>query len=413
MLKLDWERFLQAAQQRRNIHLYALPFWIVGTGLRVYLGTALTRSWFDVVILPYLAAAFMLLFLLLLLRRISVFYLEVILLLLFVVALDGSLLFHMTMPDLDFAVKKVISYSFWSIAIYSMLFWMMPRRLAVRMALIHDLFILAATTIIFAQLPPAQQQVELLVNLAQLHISTILFIGVFSQYTQMIEARQTVEQQLLTKVYTDELTQLANRRALDLVLAQQVDRAANQGQGFAIILIDIDHFKRVNDTFGHILGDLVLRQFAALLRATLVEPQVVGRWGGEEFIAIVPCTTPARAAQLAAQMCATVAAANFEPVWRVTASFGVTGYWAGDTVTSILERADHALYQAKTDGRNRVVLVDEPSTSPGEEHSIVQGLLINEPQEGVNEAGIKVAAGPGADIGADFLTRPTTAVGTV
>lgn len=359
MIHTNWTEIYQAAQERRITHLLTLPLWLVGTLLRLYLGDAVPRSDFDVFILPSLAVVFVLIFLALLVRRIRVFYVELVLLTVFIVTFDSSIFFHMQVTDTDFAVKKVLSYSFWSIAIYSVLFWTLPRWLAERTAMGHGIFIVLFTIFLFLQLPPSQQQPELMATLVQLYLGTALFIKVFSHYTRMIESRQVVAEQLETKAHTDELTNLANRRALQMALNNQLQQAEVSADRFAVILLDIDHFKLINDTFGHTIGDTVLYQIARLLKIQTADSHSLGRWGGEEFLIILPAATQEQAAILAEGLRAAIAAVPIEPIWRITASFGVTMYRHGDTVHTLIDRADRALYRAKIDGRNRVTLAND------------------------------------------------------
>lgn len=153
---------------------------------------------------------------------------------------------------------------------------------------------------------------------------------------------------------TDKLTGLFNRVRLDAELNGEIDRVARSGQTFGVILIDIDHFKQVNDVHGHLAGDQVLENVARVLAGKTRKVDTVGRWGGEEFLVICPNTDADGAAQLAEKLRATIAALVFPLVGSKTASFGVSSYRAGDHANSLVARADEALYTAKRAGRNRV-----------------------------------------------------------
>ena len=153
---------------------------------------------------------------------------------------------------------------------------------------------------------------------------------------------------------TDALTGLNNRMKLDEALEGELGLAQRYRQTFAIVMLDIDHFKKVNDTHGHLIGDAVLKQVAGLLRGSLRKTDVPGRWGGEEFLVLLPQQDWRHAAMIAEKLRAAIASASFPEVGRVTASFGVSEYAAGDTVASLVKRADEALYRAKNQGRNRV-----------------------------------------------------------
>ncbi len=153
---------------------------------------------------------------------------------------------------------------------------------------------------------------------------------------------------------TDRLTGLANRRKLESSLQAELLRSRRYGKGFSIMLLDIDLFKSVNDTHGHQAGDAVLVRLAELLRSNSRETDIVGRWGGEEFLIICPETSLMLVAALAERYRMEMERCDFGHVGRITASFGVTCVQEGDTVPRILRRADQALYRAKETGRNRV-----------------------------------------------------------
>ncbi|WP_404384232.1 diguanylate cyclase [Caenispirillum salinarum] len=156
---------------------------------------------------------------------------------------------------------------------------------------------------------------------------------------------------------TDTLTGALNRRAFMARLETETQRAGRHGHDFAVLMLDIDHFKRINDTRGHAAGDQALVAFADTLRGHLRDTDSLGRLGGEEFAVLLPETGADGAATLAERLRAAVAAAR---VTTDAATFGFTtsaglASFAGDTPESLLRRADGALYRAKEGGRDRVV----------------------------------------------------------
>lgn len=155
---------------------------------------------------------------------------------------------------------------------------------------------------------------------------------------------------------TDKLTQLPNRARLDQILDDNIAMAARYGTAFSIILLDVDHFKQVNDTHGHLMGDEVLRQVGRTLAANTRTTDTVGRWGGEEFLVIAPLTPLAQAARLAEKLRACVAATDLPAVGRKTISLGVATCLRSESLNELVGRADAALYRAKQAGRDRVVL---------------------------------------------------------
>ncbi|HEU4557785.1 MAG TPA: diguanylate cyclase [Longimicrobium sp.] len=167
---------------------------------------------------------------------------------------------------------------------------------------------------------------------------------------------QAAELERLTR--EDALTGVFNRRHLDTELALEWERARRFGRHLAAVMVDVDHFKAVNDGWSHATGDAVLRQVARLLRDGTRAVDVVGRYGGEEFLLVLVETPAERAALLCEKLRAAIEAHDWgtvAPGLRVTASFGVAGNTAADTPAALLAAADACLYAAKHAGRNRVV----------------------------------------------------------
>lgn len=149
---------------------------------------------------------------------------------------------------------------------------------------------------------------------------------------------------------TDALTGIFNRLKIDMELAKALNYAASNDSELSIVLIDIDHFKQINDQFGHQKGDDVLREVTKCVRDNIRSFDKFGRWGGEEFLIICPRTS-LDGAQILAEKLRSAIASNL----ALTASFGVTAFKAKDSLDSMLLRADRALYEAKENGRNQVV----------------------------------------------------------
>ena len=152
----------------------------------------------------------------------------------------------------------------------------------------------------------------------------------------------------------DSLTRIPNRRGLDVRLAEEFVRAERYGIELSVLLLDLDHFKVVNDEHGHDAGDATLRQVAYLLQEACRGPDFVGRWGGEEFMMILPETGAAAARDVASRVRARVEDEAFVGVGSLTLSIGVASFEAGDSTDSLFSRVDRALYAAKRNGRNRV-----------------------------------------------------------
>ncbi|HEX5182795.1 MAG TPA: diguanylate cyclase [Allosphingosinicella sp.] len=171
-------------------------------------------------------------------------------------------------------------------------------------------------------------------------------------------AKNVVVAELRRASTTDELTQLPNRRHFLARLAEELARAQRHGEPLAVALLDIDHFKRINDTYGHAAGDLVLKETASVLRAATRTEESIGRIGGEEFAVVMPATEVHAARRAcerlrAAQNGRTFALPSGDEV-RVTLSGGVAIAHPGEPIQQLMARADHALYEAKRQGRDRI-----------------------------------------------------------
>ena len=169
-------------------------------------------------------------------------------------------------------------------------------------------------------------------------------------------------EQMERLAFTDGLTQIHNRRHFQIRLTEEFRRAQRYDNPLALILADLDHFKTVNDTAGHVVGDQVLREVASCFQACIRDTDTAARWGGEEFAVVLPQTHLAGALTVAERIRKDVSGLRLGPELSVsvTASLGVSSYPAAHVHTSdeLVRAADEALYRAKRDGRNRVCLTD-------------------------------------------------------
>ena len=177
-----------------------------------------------------------------------------------------------------------------------------------------------------------------------------------------LRARTTELREALEKIqylaHHDELTRISNRRHLSERMAAEQSRQQQTGHPMSLVLIDIDHFKAVNDEHGHAAGDAVLRQFAEILHGVLRTSDLVGRWGGEEFLVVIPQSSPGIAELLVDRMRDALARASFDavvPGLHITFSAGLSECAPGEDLHIAIDRADQALYRAKQDGRDRTV----------------------------------------------------------
>lgn len=176
---------------------------------------------------------------------------------------------------------------------------------------------------------------------------------------EMDELRRELEA-VRRKASTDALTGLANNTTFYEILEEESAKAADTENRLCLVMIDIDYFKRVNDSHGHLVGDKVIRFVARILQDSIKGKDTAARYGGEEFAIILPDTPLAGAVSLAENIRKTIETSNLvrtgnrEPIGRITVSAGVAKYWRDEESKGLVERADKALYRSKNSGRNRV-----------------------------------------------------------
>lgn len=156
---------------------------------------------------------------------------------------------------------------------------------------------------------------------------------------------------------TDQLTGIFNRRNIMEELNKEINRFRRYKEPLSIMLLDIDYFKSVNDTFGHQVGDIVLQEFTKVINQTIRSTDIFGRWGGEEFILILPDSDINSAVDLGERIRKNISEFSFTQVGNKTISIGVTEFNSSDEINTLIERCDKALYEAKSDGRNRVIQI--------------------------------------------------------
>ncbi len=166
--------------------------------------------------------------------------------------------------------------------------------------------------------------------------------------------RKEIEKELELISLTDELTGIYNRRAFNDFMHKNISRAKRHLEPLSILMLDIDHFKQVNDLYGHDMGDEVLTIFAHLVQDHLREEDIFARWGGEEFIILLPQTSSSEALKLAERIRKNISEYHFSEIDSVTVSIGHTEFHVDDSFDILLKRVDEALYQAKNAGRNNV-----------------------------------------------------------
>ncbi|WP_417560134.1 diguanylate cyclase [Marinomonas sp.] len=201
----------------------------------------------------------------------------------------------------------------------------------------------------------------------QIVLAIVVFLALMIYWNRKIakantllkQAQKDIEEknkELNRLALTDNLTTLFNRRKLEELIQAEIDKGYHVDNCFCLSILDIDHFKEVNDKYGHQRGDSVLVEIARVLKDSLRITDYVGRYGGEEFIIIFPESSIADVKLIIEGVRLKIAQYDFEGVEHKTASFGLTAFKAGDTIEAVVKRADNALYEAKESGRNRVVV---------------------------------------------------------
>ncbi len=220
---------------------------------------------------------------------------------------------------------------------------------------------------------------EAVMFLIRIHVFLLAMLALVTAVAGMRDQlqRALARSDILDKwANTDMLTQLANRRAAGRLLSGYRSESVDDGTPLSVIISDIDHFKRVNDEHGHATGDTVIAHVARVLRATVRESDTVSRWGGEEFLVVVPGARLRDAVHLAHRCREAIKQTPVAGV-TVTATFGVAEYLDGESIDALLARADRCLYAGKNAGRDIVVAHDgeprpgddpEPANAPGHQH---------------------------------------------
>jgi len=190
-------------------------------------------------------------------------------------------------------------------------------------------------------------------------VDTSLILEKLENFAKKIKNNNIIpytNKKLLKMATTDQLTGLCNRYKINEILSSEKNRSNRFGTYFSIILIDIDNFKMVNDTYGHIVGDKVLVEFANIVQSASRVTDITGRWGGEEFIIILPQTTKTDAAILAKHIKDKINSFTFSTNKKQSASFGIAEYQPNKNILEVIKKADTALYKAKKLGKNRICI---------------------------------------------------------
>jgi diguanylate cyclase (GGDEF)-like protein len=212
---------------------------------------------------------------------------------------------------------------------------------------------------------PAKTRFErvILMFVVGLSLGRCVFLGLYgSMLRETLHGKNAQLSKALSRIedfaWLDDLTGTLNRRRLMKELSDEMAKAERSGRPLSVAILDLDWFKTVNDRFGHLVGDEVLKKLPETISGVLRSTDMLGRYGGEEFMLILPGATEQEALAIVNRVCKATAGSEWNGISRglaLTVSVGVSTYHSGETIETLIGRADRALYQAKTEGRNRAL----------------------------------------------------------
>ncbi|MCX7784303.1 MAG: GGDEF domain-containing protein [Meiothermus sp.] len=335
--------------ERQEIRMrgYYIPLLVLGA-VAALVGRLMStgETWVDFVFLPAMSLSLSLLAVLLSLRRISITTVKLCLL--------GIICIYQLVSFSDFTfagrlyTEGLSATALWFPVVFPVAFVFLPAWTALRFSVFFYVLAVLIGLLGFYVTPQVDQRA--LNTVVQFYLASLAFL-----YTQAIYARYREQYVDMHQIaHTDPLTKIANRRLMQDLLEKSCQVAGTDKTGFAVLLIDLDHFKRINDLYGHSVGDQVLREVASLLQGVLRQEQSLARWGGEEFMVLAPKTNLHQAQELAKRIAELLASTKVVGQFEVSASIGLATYREGDSSDTVVHRADAAMYRAKASGRNRV-----------------------------------------------------------
>ena len=263
------------------------------------------------------------------------------------------------------AAENVLTILHWvpALLVFAYLAFDGERAIQIAAALVGSTVLIIGPNAWFGVVGGVRLTSTFVVQMAMAYVVTAVGLSFFASLQRSLTAWRDAAREMHTLAHTDALTGLANRRAAQEALGREVARAARYQRELALLMLDLDRFKVLNDGHGHPVGDRVLVALAERLRAHVRASDLVARWGGEEFVVVAPETPAADGESLAEHLRTQVARDPFLDGHRVTVSIGVASFRQEDEVDVLIARSDAALYQAKAGGRNRVAVADDPTPS--------------------------------------------------
>lgn len=347
---------------KRRIYLWAVTAGLLAILLGwIFKAYTATATPYDQVIFPILTVLCLGLFLVLWRTPTALVWIELSLFVGTALSLLGRLFEILFAPETSLDPNHLAAFSdllYWFPLVYVLAFLMFEsrRRLLVGSLVFFGISVILGLTHGIGEWLSRGEMAELYL-LGRFYLANAAYIVLLMVSVRLNEQYvrvRTLAETMTHLAHTDTLIQIANRRELDVAIAREINRAIRHSQPLSLIMFDLDHFKQVNDTYGHDTGDTVLKKAAHTVRGLLRIPDLLGRWGGEEFLIITPQTDSAQASALAERLRQAIASCSLERVGSITASFGVAQYRSQESPAEWLNRADDALYTAKQGGRNQV-----------------------------------------------------------
>lgn len=256
---------------------------------------------------------------------------------------------------------QLAEFGFWFPTLYASILFILGVDKGLRVAIGHFALSVAVGLPFLLTSVVGGSAFDAVYSLTQLYLSSAVLISTLVVFVRYSESLVRAKAEMEHLANTDHVTELGNRRQMERLLLQEVTRSERYGDQVSVLLLDLDHFKLVNDLHGHAVGDEVLREVGALLLAESRTSDYVGRWGGEEFILILPKTSRDAALVLAERIVERINSHDFAQVGGITLSAGAASREVGEGADLLLRRADEALYHAKQTGRNRFVVSEGSS----------------------------------------------------
>ncbi|WP_428909927.1 GGDEF domain-containing protein [Niallia sp. Krafla_26] len=338
---------------KRNLYLTALPLLIIASIISLYV-ESIGKS-LDIVnkiSLPILIV-WLCIFLIHVGLRKNMMVIEV-LTFIFLSVFHLYRFYFVITDGLGGAEQGLDEYMFWMPLFYIYIYLIFRRKIGLYFSLvIYSLTLLMGIYELFHHF---QKHISALDTLTQFYLSSIVYIvGLY--FLNHLVAVYMESETLRELAYTDFLTNLPNRRTIEGELLREFNKAKNSKIPLSVIILDIDDFKKINDTFGHDVGDSILIELSDLLKKCIRDTDYIGRWGGEEFVIMTPNQNRSQAVQLANRLRQTIENHLFPYVGSVTSSFGVTELKDEDDMNSLFKRVDQALYASKSGGKNQVTIL--------------------------------------------------------